>query len=167
MDLSTLRRSLTRTAVPLLVCAFALAASGCLYTRPADPYPRQRAPRTHRTGPPPHAPAHGYRYKHRHDGVPLRYHRDLDVYVVVGHAGHYFDGRRFYRRGYGAWEASPRFRRGWRSVYYADLPYGLSELAYRDYYGKTKYKSGKKYKSHKKYKQKKRKYRKGRRGYDD
>ncbi|MFQ5585276.1 MAG: hypothetical protein ACE5GF_00390, partial [Thermodesulfobacteriota bacterium] len=40
-------------------------------------------------GPPPHAPAHGYRHKHRH-GVELMFDGGLGVYIAVGLSGIYF-----------------------------------------------------------------------------
>ena len=47
-------------------------------------------------GPPPHAPAHGYRHKHQH-GVELVYSSELGVYVVVGFPNHYFSEGHYFR----------------------------------------------------------------------
>ncbi|QJA06756.1 hypothetical protein FVE67_08120 [Thermosulfurimonas marina] len=44
---------------------------------------------TVKPGPPPHAPAWGYRKKHP-SGVELEFDRDLGVYVVIGRQGIYF-----------------------------------------------------------------------------
>jgi len=75
-------------------------------------------------GPPPHAPAHGYRYRHPH-GVDLAYDAGLGVYVVVGWPRYYFLDDHFYRFHRERWEISPRFRDGWRSYDHDRLPPGL------------------------------------------
>ena len=49
-----------------------------------------------KAGPPPHAPAHGYRHKHEH-GVELVFDSQLGVYVVVGWKDHFFSAGRYYR----------------------------------------------------------------------
>ena len=58
-------------------------------------------------GPPPHAPAHGYRYKHA-DGVELIYHAGMKVYLVTSVPDHYFWKDNYYRQRGGKWQQSPR-----------------------------------------------------------
>ena len=85
--------------------------------------------RAHEPGPPPHAPAHGYRHKHRDrvggPVVELRYDDALRIYVVVGHADHYFHAGRYYRRHDGRWVASTQLAGPWAVVEIAKLPPGL------------------------------------------
>lgn len=63
-------------------------------------------------GPPPHAPAHGYRAKHE-SGRELRYDEGLDVYVVIGETDVWFDDGWFIRVRNGAWEFSASFDGPW------------------------------------------------------
>lgn len=77
-------------------------------------------------GPPPHAPAHGYRYKHRH-GVHLVYDAGLAVYVVAGLPYHYYHGGHFYRFHAGIWELSGHPKGPWRRTSARSLPPGLSK----------------------------------------
>jgi hypothetical protein len=53
-------------------------------------------------GPPPHAPAHGYR--HRVGDVSHVYEAPLGVYLVVGYPDHYFLDGWYYRHVHGYWE---------------------------------------------------------------
>lgn len=76
-------------------------------------------------GPPPHAPAHGYRHKHKTKGVELVYDSGRGVYVVVGLPDHYyFDGHFFRIRG-AHWEISLNTDDGWEPVYEDSIPPGL------------------------------------------
>lgn len=70
-------------------------------------------------GPPPHAPAHGYRRKQR--GADLVYDSGLGVYVVVGYPYYYLDDR-FYRQADGAWQASVNLNGPWQPVPDRSLP---------------------------------------------
>ena len=63
-------------------------------------------------GPPPHAPAHGYRAKHE-SGRDLRYDEGLGVYVVLGATDIYFDDGWFIRIRDGGWEFSASFDGPW------------------------------------------------------
>lgn len=87
--------------------------SGCHY--------RSHEPRT---GPPPWAPAHGYRRKH-HSGVDLVYDSGLGVYVVVGWPHHYFFDDYFYRYSRGHWEKSREIDRHWYRSEPDRVPPGL------------------------------------------
>lgn len=77
-------------------------------------------------GPPPHAPAHGYRHKHP-DGVILVYDAGLAVYVVSGHAGVYFSGGYYYRVHRDVWESTKHFHGNWRKTSSKSVPPGLQE----------------------------------------
>jgi hypothetical protein len=74
-------------------------------------------------GPPPHAPAHGYRAKHQN--VDLVYNSGLGVYTVVGHRGCYYRDSRFYRRQGDGWEISTSIRGPWRTTTVSSVPNGL------------------------------------------
>jgi hypothetical protein len=114
---------------------FAAAALGCVthhHHRPApvtvvhEPTPRKVV--VHK-GPPPHAPAHGYR--HKHGGADLVFDKELGVYIVLGHKETYCDGHRFYRRRGKVWQVTATLGRGvWVSVSSADVPHRL-RLHYR------------------------------------
>jgi len=78
------------------------------------------APAKH--GPPPHAPAHGYRYKHDGDGVDLVYDSGLRVYVVAHTNNRYFyDGHYYCRRG-SRWVAADRLSGPWTVTVAKDFP---------------------------------------------
>ena len=88
-------------------------------------------------GPPPHAPAHGYRAKHQ--GHNLKFDTGLGVYIVVDIPDTYFHNGLYLRLGPdGAWRASLELGSGWRPAHDREIP--------------KKLKSGKK--SHKKAKKK-------------
>lgn len=71
-------------------------ASGCAKRGPVFDEGYQRG------GPPPHAPAHGYRHKHKnHD---MRYDSALGVYVLLDLLDYYYDGDRYYRYRDGDWQ---------------------------------------------------------------
>ncbi|GAI19521.1 unnamed protein product, partial [marine sediment metagenome] len=59
--------------------------------------------RRHKHGPPPHAPAHGYR--HKHQGVELVYDSGRGVYVVVDFPLHFYFKGHYYRYHEPHWEA--------------------------------------------------------------
>ena len=77
-----------------------------------------------RNGPPPHAPAHGYRHKHA-DGVELVYDSGRGVYVVVGLPGHYYCDGHYFRISGNQWEMSLNTHYGWKPVYEDSIPRGL------------------------------------------
>jgi hypothetical protein len=74
-------------------------------------------------GPPPWAPAHGYRQKHH--GHDLVFDAKIGVYVVVKLPGYYFYRDRFYRSVDGEWSVSGKIRSGWAVVTTDKLPPGL------------------------------------------
>jgi hypothetical protein len=105
-----------RSVLTSLVLVIALTLSGCLAVS-ADGRPK----RGH--GPPPHAPAHGYR--HHHQGATLTFDSQLGVYLVLDHPDHfYFDGR-FLRVHRGSWQVSASLGGPWTPYPSASLPPGL------------------------------------------
>jgi hypothetical protein len=107
----------------LLGCAIALA--GCVHHHHDRHRGRQHDTHAHKGGPPPWAPAHGYRHKHRH-GADLRFDAHLGVYVVIGHPNVYFHGDHYYRRAGSHWERCGDWRKGhWKRVDLHAVPGGL------------------------------------------
>lgn len=68
---------------------------------------------TYDSGPPPHAPAHGYRYRHP-DGVVLVYDSSIAMYLVLGQPYHYYSGGHFYWYDRDVWQVGDRSRGPWR-----------------------------------------------------
>lgn len=110
----------------LAICIWAItlgfAGSGCTQVIVQEPAP-QKVSRGH--GPPPHAPAHGYRAKTR-QGVELVFDSGLGVYVVVDLPGAYFWGDFYYRQESGRrWERCDRLDGAWVGIVETSLPPGL------------------------------------------
>ena len=74
-------------------------------------------------GPPPHAPAHGYR--HKHQGTTLAFDAKVGVYVVVGHADLFYSDGRFLRLDTGSWQVSASLSGPWKAYSLASVPSGL------------------------------------------
>ncbi len=79
--------------------------------------------RRHKHGPPPHAPAHGYR--HKHQGVELVYDSGRGVYVVIGLPHHYYFKGHYYRLRETNWEVGVHMDGPWEFVSDEALPRGL------------------------------------------
>ena len=111
---------------PFLAAA-AAASLACTHVHHSRPFPRTA--RVTKTGPPPHAPAHGYRHKHHAGGMQLElvFDSGLGVYLVVGRAGHYYAGGHFYRQLDGAWYVSDRLDADWARSSHGRLPPGLAK----------------------------------------
>ncbi len=78
----------------------------------------------HGKGPPPHAPAHGYRHKHQ-DGVELVFDSGRGVYVVVEIPNeYYFDGH-YYRLRADQWAVSTHVDGPWGVIDEVSIPAGL------------------------------------------
>ncbi|MEJ2719691.1 MAG: hypothetical protein P8181_00940 [bacterium] len=75
-------------------------------------------------GPPPHAPAHGYR--HKHENVVLVFQANLGVYAVDGHQGYYYHEGEFYRLHKGKWQTGAHFNGPWKKTSVSKLPKGLT-----------------------------------------
>jgi hypothetical protein len=105
-----------------LQMAFGLAllvSFGC-----GTPHHHHRGQVVREPGPPPWAPAHGYRHKHA-QGMELVYDAQLGVYVVVGRDGLHFRHDRFYRWHAETWRVSWRADGPWRTTESHRLPPGL------------------------------------------
>ena len=89
-------------------------------------------------GPPPHAPAHGYR--HKHSGAVLVYKSNLGMYQVDGRAGHYFYKDQFYRLHDGQWQVSVHFQGPWNMIPDSKLPKKLHKHKHAKAHGKKKHK---------------------------
>jgi hypothetical protein len=117
----------------------AALASGCVVTHPA-PQPQARN-EVHagdaKGGPPPWAPAHGYRRKHGaepardagSDDVHIVFDSQRGVHVVLGLSDHYWDAGRYYRVVRGEWRVSARIDGPWVSVEVGDVPLALVRAA--------------------------------------
>lgn len=77
-----------------------------------------------RSGPPAHAPAHGYRRNHIND-VELAFDSSIGVYIVVGHPDCYYHDGYYYRLRNGLWETSLKFDGNWKHASVNSLPSGL------------------------------------------
>jgi hypothetical protein len=121
---------MTRTPVRLtLLAALALATSqlGACHAHVAPSQPAPEIAVQQAGGPPPHAPAHGYRRKHasaRHE-VELVFDSGLGVYVVVGFPGVYFHADHYFRYFGTSWQVSIRPDAEWSVAVQDDVPPGL------------------------------------------
>lgn len=118
---------------PALALLLLLGPSGlltaCIHV---DPHWRSQGAPAHGVraahGPPPHAPAHGYRHKlNHHGGVQIAFDSGIGVYVVAGHTNLFFLDDHFYRWHNDGWQSSARLDRGWISIGTAKLPGHLAK----------------------------------------
>lgn len=73
-------------------------------------------------GPPPHAPAHGYRHKHQ-DGHELEYDSKIGAYIVVNVPDTYFGNDLYLRMSSdGTWMVSATLEGGWRVALTSEIP---------------------------------------------
>ncbi len=107
-------------ALGLMLAASAGLLTGCIVV-PRRPALHARVPTL---GPPPHAPAHGYRHK-QPTGVELIFDSRVGVYLVVGRPQHYFSGGRYLRIRDGVWQVSGHIERGWARMPIEKVPKGL------------------------------------------
>ena len=112
-----------------LICAgliLALGVTGLACTSTSSVrYEQQAGPgKSQGHGPPPHAPAHGYRAKTR-DGLELVYRADYGVYEFVDRDRYYYkDGVIFHKDSIG-WIMGRSIDGPWTSVTEAQIPPGL------------------------------------------
>jgi hypothetical protein len=104
----------------VLVMVVTLTACQEIVVAPRNPVPVA----VRKPGPPPHAPAHGYRRKHER-GADLRFDAKLGVYVVEGQADIYFYDGWFIRIRNGVWEVSARIGGDWQIRSARWVPSGL------------------------------------------
>jgi len=105
-----------RGALASVVLVTALTLSGCLALSVNG-----KPNRGH--GPPPHAPAHGYR--HHHQAATLAFDSKIGVYVVLGHPDHFYSEGRFLRVHAGSWQVSSGLGGPWSPCSPSSLPPGL------------------------------------------
>jgi len=109
-------------AVGIGAITLGFAGSGCMQVIAQEPA-QQKVSRGQ--GPPPHAPAHGYRAR-TPQGAEVVFDRELGVYVVVDPPGAYFWGDFYYRHGSGGrWERCDRLDGAWVGIVETSLPPGL------------------------------------------
>lgn len=103
--------------------------SGCMMMDSQDRYHsghHSNAP-YYKPGPPPHAPAHGYRHKH-YDGHDLEYDSTLGVYIVLRDADTYFSNNVYIRMSLdGTWLVSSSLDTGWHLAAGNEIPYKLKK----------------------------------------
>ena len=120
-----------KSAIPILVLMGGCLGTGCTSVGTSDGGPvshsDQGPAKSQGHGPPPHAPAHGYRAK-THDGVELSFRSDLGVYVVVGYSGYYYGEGIYYRQKDGTWSVSAHFEGPWETYSEEKLPPGLQKV---------------------------------------
>lgn len=75
-------------------------------------------------GPPPHAPAHGYRRKNRH-GLEMTFDSNVGVYIMMNYPMHYYWDGNYYRKSRNKWESSKDISKKWKSIKKQKLPKGL------------------------------------------
>jgi len=91
----------------------------------------------HRNGPPPYAPAHGYRHKNP-DGVELRFNSDLGVYIVVDMPNVYYYNGLYLRLSGDRWQATSDLKHSWHDEQESRVPYQLKEKKGRGHDKKSK-----------------------------
>ncbi|MFH1719965.1 MAG: hypothetical protein ABIF19_21635 [Planctomycetota bacterium] len=110
--------SLAVLAVALLCAAGLLASCRSSSDGASWGYTRSRG-----NGPPPHAPAHGYRRKH--SDLELVYDSQWGVYVVVDFPSHFYYKKRFYRHVDTHWEMGVNIDGPWKVVSQKAIPPGI------------------------------------------
>lgn len=75
-------------------------------------------------GPPPHAPAHGYRHKHS-NGPVLVFDSRLGIYTVSGQKNLYYHKNHYYRWHKSAWQTGDKFDGKFKTIKVAKLPKGF------------------------------------------
>ena len=115
------------TAIIITICLFFLSGCNTLGVGIQGPGPQQSKKKYHKHGPPPHAPAHGYRHKH-YDGHELEYYSKAGAYIVLNVPETYFGNNLYIRLStYGDWMVSTTLEGGWRVAVGNEVPYSLKE----------------------------------------
>lgn len=132
----------SRTSVLLATAALVALATACGPIHSVTIGKSDRRPagvvRSEGSGPPPHAPAHGYRHKQRHGDaeVDLMFDSGLGVYVVVGIPNRYYWDGVYLRLDDGQWYASAKLDGGWAPTRTSNLPPGLQKKTHKAARGK-------------------------------
>jgi hypothetical protein len=106
---------MTRRLAAALACALLAALPACVVVDAPV-----RVHHDERGGPPPHAPAHGYRAKHH--GHDLVFDHELGVYVVVGLTDVWFLDGSYFRISGDHWEVSVGSPDRWRVASVSVVP---------------------------------------------
>jgi hypothetical protein len=77
-----------------------------------------------KAGPPPHAPAHGYRYKHA-NGTELVFDSGLGVYVVMDMSDVFFYNELYIRYQQDTWQVAVKLDSPWRIAKKNEVPVKL------------------------------------------
>jgi hypothetical protein len=129
---------IVRISLIVVVLAASIAVIGCSRTViRAGGSSGTATVKNDKKGPPPHAPAHGYRHKHG-DGVVLVFESSLGVYVVSGHKDLYFHKDRYYRLHKSKWQSSGHIEGPWRKSPSNKIPQGLQKNVAETNQGKGK-----------------------------
>lgn len=120
----------------LLIAAFAVGTIAVLGCAPTVDFKEAPSPPdlvgADKSGPPPQAPADGYRLRHP-DGVVLVYDSGIGVYVVSGYTDVYYQGHWYYRLHRNSWHASRHIDGPWQRAITKQIPPGLlQEVASRN-----------------------------------
>jgi hypothetical protein len=107
-------------AVVAMVCAVSACKSRVRYASTGTTV-SGKAP-----GPPPHAPAHGYRHKQA-NGAVLVYESKLGLYVVSGRNNYYYNNKSYYRSTSSGWQVAVKLDGPWKSVSTKKIPRGLQK----------------------------------------
>jgi hypothetical protein len=90
-----------------------------------------------RKGPPPHAPAHGYR--HNHQGHDIAYDTKIGAYIVINIPDTYFHNNMYIRLSTdGRWMVSANLNNGWRVESGTEIPHRLKQQKEYEYKHKNK-----------------------------
>lgn len=128
-----------------IALAFLFVVSGCSSVGVhATAPPHQHKPEKYKKGgPPPHAPAHGYRHKHK--GHDMDYDMKIGAYIVVRVPDTYFYDNLFIRLfSDGRWMVSAHLNSGWRLADANEVPPRLKHHKEYEYSKKNKHKHKKK-----------------------
>jgi hypothetical protein len=133
VSIARARRSAALSAVLVVILLGPLG--GCVYHSHSE-----RAPSVHGQGhgPPPHAPAHGHRYKRHQDGLELVFDAGLGVYVVVDRPDYYWHRDRYLHWVSGSWRVSNRFDGHWAAISIDAVPARLVSM-HSGHHGKKKH----------------------------
>lgn len=112
-----------QTFAGVLILVLLVTGVACTGT-PAAQYAQTGPAKSRGHGPPPHAPAHGYRAKTQ-DGLELVYRSDYGVYEVVGRANYYYQDGVIYHQDSIGWIIGRSVDGPWTSVTEAQIPPGL------------------------------------------
>lgn len=116
-----------RVLLLLTAALLTVTVSGCA-TRASVGYGDHD--RHYHGGPPPHAPAHGYRAKHHHHDMV--YDSRLGAYVVLGYDDYYYNDGWYFRYHDGFWQINADLRdRDWRDADHYRVPEGLRHSKHR------------------------------------